>query len=69
MKILFGQIMRSLRESENLKQSELAEKLEVTQRKISYWENDQVEPSLADLWKIADFFNLSIDELIGRKNF
>ena len=61
--------MRSLREAEKLKQSELAEKLDVTQRKVSYWENDQVEPSLADLWKLADYFNLSIDELIGRKDF
>lgn len=66
---MFGQILRSLREAEKLKQSELAEKLDVTQRKVSYWENDQVEPSLADLWKIADFFNLSIDELIGRNDF
>ena len=69
MQIMFGQILRSLREAEKLKQSELAEKLDVTQRKVSYWENDQVEPSLADLWKIADFFNLSIDELIGRNDF
>ena len=69
MKIIFGQVLRSLRETEKLKQSELAEKLDVTQRKVSYWENDQVEPSLSELWKIADFFNLSIDELIGRKDF
>lgn len=69
MKIIFGQIVRSLRESEKLKQSELAEKLDVTQRKVSYWENDKVEPSLAELWKLADYFNISIDELIGRRDF
>ena len=68
-KIEFGKNLRSLREMENLKQSELAEKLGVTQRKVSYWETEKVEPSLADLWKIADFFNLSVDELIGRNTF
>lgn len=69
MTIKFGQNVRFLRELENLKQSELAQKLGVTQRKVSYWETEMVEPSLAELWKIADFFNISIDELIGRKDF
>ena len=69
IKIEFGKNIRNLRETENLKQSELAEKLGVTQRKVSYWETEKVEPSLADLWKIADFFNISVDELIGRSAF
>ena len=68
-KIKFGVNLRTLREVEKLKQSELAEKLGVTQRKVSYWETEKVEPSLADLWKIADFFNVSVDELIGRSEF
>ena len=68
-KVEFGKNLRYLREMENLKQSELAEKLGVTQRKVSYWETEKVEPSLADLWKIADFFNISVDELIGRNSF
>ena len=69
VKIEFGKNLRNLREMENLKQSELAERLGVTQRKVSYWETEKVEPSLADLWKIADFFNVSVDELIGRSAF
>lgn len=69
MTIKFGQNLRVLRELENLKQIELAQKLGVTQRKVSYWETEQVEPSLVELWKIADFFNISVDELIGRKEF
>lgn len=68
-KIEFGKVLRNLRETENLKQSELAKKLGVTQRKVSYWETEKIEPSLADLWKIADFFNISVDELIGRSAF
>ena len=65
-KIAFGRNLRVLRESEKLKQSELAEKLDVTQRKVSYWETEKVEPSLEDLWKISEFFDVTIDELIGK---
>lgn len=68
MKIKFNQNLRVLREAEKLKQSELAQKLGVTQRKVSYWETGKIEPSLEDLWKLADFFALSVDELIGRSN-
>ena len=69
MNITFSTNLRTLREAEKLKQSELAQKLGVTQRKVSYWETGKVEPSLEDLWKLADFFGLSVDELIGRRPF
>lgn len=52
-----------------MRQSDLAEKLQTTQRKVSYWESGQFEPDLENLWKIADLFEISIDELIGRKEF
>lgn len=68
MKILFGQNLRAFRESECLSQKEFGTKLGVTQRKVSYWETCKVEPSLEELWKIADFFCISIDELVGRDN-
>ena len=68
-RIEFGKILRSLRETEKLSQTELAHKLGVTQRKVSYWETEKIEPSLAELWRIADFFNMSVDELIGRNAF
>ena len=69
MKIKFSQNLRLLRETEKLKQSELAQKLGVTQRKVSYWETGKIEPNLEDLCKIADFFIVSIDDLIGRSLF
>ena len=69
VKLDFGKNLRILREAEKLKQNEFAEKIGVTQRKVSYWETEKVEPSLADLWKIADFFGISVDELIGRNVF
>ncbi len=53
----------------NLTQSQLAEALETTQRNISYLESGKIEPDLIMLWKIADFFDISTDFLIGRKDY
>ena len=66
MEIQFAVHLKSLREEAGLTQAQLAEKLGTTQRKISYWESGKIEPDLATLWSIADFFELSIDELLGR---
>ena len=67
MKNNFSNILRSMRLDKGLKQSELATKLCTTQRKISYWENGKTEPDLESLWEIADFFEISLDELVGRE--
>ena len=67
MNNLFSNNLRKLRIEKKLKQSELAEKLSTTQRKISYWESGKIEPDINSLWEIADFFDVSIDELVGRE--
>lgn len=69
MKINFAQNVCELRKQNNLTQSELAKVLNTTQRKVSYWENGSVEPDLETLWLIADFFDVSVDYLIGRENY
>lgn len=51
-----------------LVQSDLAERLRTTQRKVSYWESGKVEPDLENLWRIADLFDITTDELIGRRD-
>ena len=69
MKLLFAERLRDLRTEKNLKQSQLAERLHTTQRKISYWETGKTEPDLVSLWEIADLFDVSVDYLIGRKDY
>ena len=69
MLIKFSENLRELREQKELKQHELAAALKTTQRKVSYWENGRVEPDLETLWRIADYFDISIDCLIGRKDY
>lgn len=63
----FAERLRSLRREWDMTQNALADVLETTQRKISYWESGKIEPDLLSLWKIADFFDVSVDFLLGRK--
>ena len=64
--IKFAERLRELRKDEGLSQTKLAEKLGVTQRKISYWERGDVDPDMYSVSKISDFFEVSVDYLIGK---
>lgn len=49
----------------NMTQTELAEKVGVTQGAIWQWENGKADPSLENLKKMATFMGCTIDELLG----
>lgn len=51
----------------NMTQTELAEKVGVTQGAIWQWENGKADPSLENLKKMATFMGCTIDELLGEK--
>ena len=68
MKIEFSERLKILRQEMDLTQAKLADVLDTTQRKISYWESGKIEPDLCSLWKLADFFDVSVDYLLGRKD-
>ena len=61
-------ILKELRKELNITQKDLAKKLDLTQATISDWEVSKVEPSIEWLIRIADFFNVSIDYLVGRED-
>ena len=65
MILSFGEKMKNLREDHDLTQGQLGEKLNMTQRKISYIENDKYEPSIDDIKTICTFFNVSADYMLG----
>lgn len=67
MNLSVGEKIRNLREDNNLTQSSLGRALNMTQRKISYIENNQFEPSIQDIIEICKFFNVSADYLLGLK--
>ena len=58
--------LSTLRKSNNYTQSQIAKKLNVTRQTVSKWEMGISEPSLDLLSKIADIYDCSVDELIGR---
>lgn len=62
-----------LRKEFNLTQTEFAEKIGFSRTAISAWEIGRNEPSNEDTIKIADFFGVSVDYIIGnsdsRKNY
>jgi len=69
MKNSFSKILKQLRLEKGMRQQDLAEKLDTTQRNISYWESGSVQPDIDMLWQIADFFGITVDVLIGRRDY
>ena len=65
MELTLGEKVRLLREQLELNQTELGNELNMTQRKVSYLENDKYEPSVEDLKAICRFFNISSDYFLG----
>lgn len=64
---MFPKQIKYLRQSRALSQVQLADKLGVKKQSISNWENDNIRPSAEMLEKIADFFDVSTDYLLGRE--
>ena len=64
---MFPKQIKYLRQSRDLSPVQLADKLGVKKQSISNWENDNIRPSVEMLEKIADFFDVSTDYLLGRE--
>ncbi len=63
-----GETIKELRKEKNLSQQNLADVIGVSQKAIDYWEKDVNEPKASYIVKLADFFDVSTDYLLGRKN-
>ena len=62
----FGTQIAYYRKQHALTQEVLAQRLGVTNQAVSKWESDQCFPDVTFLPKLADLFDISIDELFGR---
>ncbi|MEW8997584.1 MAG: helix-turn-helix domain-containing protein [Thermoanaerobacter sp.] len=62
----FSQRLRQLREEKGLLQKDVAKILGITPSAYGYYEQGKREPSMEVLKKLSDFFNVSIDYLLGR---
>jgi len=58
--------LKELRKKKGISQLRLATELNTTQNTISRYETGEREPGIDELTKIADYFNISVDYLIGR---
>lgn len=67
MKETFGQRLSRLRKGLGLKQEDIAEKVNISAQAVSKWENDLSTPDITALPILADIFNVSLDELLGRE--
>lgn len=65
---MFGNIVKNLRQSHNLSQVQLAQKLDVSKQTVSNWENNNILPSIEMLVNISHFFSVSTDYLLELDN-
>lgn len=64
----FGEKLRNLRMGEKIKQEDLAGLLKVSKATISKYESDLIQPDLEMIKKIAEYFGVSADYLLGVRN-
>lgn len=59
--------LQKFRKSKGLSQEELAEKCDISRQAIAKWESGESIPTIDKLIFLADFYKVSLDELVGRK--
>lgn len=62
---IFSERLKELRINYPIGQNELAKELQLSNASISYWENAKQEPTASALFKLAKFFSVSVDYLLG----
>jgi len=63
---MLGKRLKELRESKKLTQKDLADQLGLTDATIGFYEAEKRNPPIDTLNRIADFFDVSVDYLLGR---
>lgn len=62
----YGNEFRTLRQLQGLSQEQLAKLTGISQQAISFWEQNKRTPNMDDCIKLADFYGITLDELVGR---
>ena len=63
----FNECLKRKRELFGCTQKQMAELIGITPRSYQRYESGEREPNIATLVQIADFFEISLDDLVGRK--
>ena len=64
--MMLSENLKALRKIKDVGQAELAAELNVSLKTVSHWETGYTEPSVAQLIQLACFFDVSVDELVGK---
>lgn len=62
---MLGQRISELRTESGWSQVKLAEKIGVTKQTVSNWENENIQPSIEMLVRLANLFNVTTDYMLG----
>lgn len=65
---MYGKSIKEIRKMHNITQNELAKATGIPQNTISWIEKEKGLPNIQQIVVLADFYGISIDELIGREN-
>ncbi|UOF90845.1 helix-turn-helix domain-containing protein [Fodinisporobacter ferrooxydans] len=65
---LFGARLRELRRNTGVSQKELANHIGVTERALRFYETGDREPTIDQLIALAQYFQVSLDYLVGRSD-
>ena len=63
---MIGEKLRQLRSEKGNTQMELAKAVDVSVKTVKNWESDINDPDLSHAIAIADYYDITIDELVGR---
>jgi transcriptional regulator with XRE-family HTH domain len=62
-------MIKLLRTEKGMNQEQLAEQLHVTRQAISSWETGKTQPDIDTLTRIAELFDVSVEQLIYGKTY
>lgn len=63
----YGEALKHQREIRNLSQTELAQKSGLKQQMISHWEANKGLPNIDFCVRLAEYYDIGLDELVGRE--
>ena len=64
----FGAVIAAMRKEQGMTQLELAEKMGVTDKAVSKWERDLSFPDVDSIPRLAEIFDVTVDELMQVKS-
>ncbi|MCM1546209.1 MAG: helix-turn-helix transcriptional regulator [Clostridiales bacterium] len=62
-----NETIKYYREQKGISQLELAKRIGTSHQNINRWESGEVSPSIEFCVRLADFYGISLDELVGRE--